>query len=230
MSKTKKIIILVAAIVVLVGVALTLTLILLPKDDTPEARDIYTIANESTATSVTTQIDYTTAEGDSLDGWFAMQSEGNNAIITYEFSRLQTVEEAAANGLGRIVREEGKYYYIDGIYYKSGEGTPWIGAPDDTEYKFNLDPAKLINPSVSNDGKMLVATMTPENCQEMFGFDIDAKDELVISVETNGTNLTRLEISCTTVSGAAVYIRSSYSYNTELDLDFSEIIGEPEEE
>ncbi len=230
MSKTKKIIILVAAIVVLVGVALTLTLVLWPKDSGDGEKDIYTIANESTATSVTTQIDYTTAEGDALEGWFAMQSEGNNAIITYEFSRLQTVEEAAENGLGRIVREEGKYYYIDGIYYKSGEGTPWIGAPDDTEYKFNLDKSKLINPAVSNEGKMLVATMTPENCVEMFGFDIDAKDELVIVVETNGTNLTRLEISCTTVSGAQVFIRNSYSYNTELDLDFSEIIGEPEEE
>ena len=230
MSKSKKIIILVAALVVLVGVALALVLIFWPKNDTEATRDIYTIANESNATSVTTQIDYTTAEGDSLDGWFAMQSEGNNAIIDYEFSRLQTVEEAAENGLGRIVTEKGKYYYIDGIYYKSGEGDPWIGAPDDTEYKFNLDKAKLISPSVSQDGKMLVASMTPENCVEMFGFDIDAKDELVLVIETNGTNLTRLEISCTTVSGATVYIRSSYSYNTELGLDFSEIIGEPEEE
>ena len=225
---TKKIISLLLALSMLFGVALVLGSCNSNEEDGP--RDIYAIANESTATSVTTQIDYTTAEGDSLDGWFAMQSEGNNAILTYEFSRLQTVEEAAENGLGRIVREEGKYYYIDGIYYKSGDGEPWIGAPDDTEYKFDLQESKLIDPSVSQDGKLLVATMTPENCVEMFGFDIDAKENLVLTVETNGTNLTRLEISCTTVSGASVYIRSSYSYNTELGLDFSEIIGEPEEE
>ena len=230
MSKSKKIIILVAALVVLVGVGLTLLFIFLPKGEDTGARDIYTIANESNATSVTTQIDFTTAEGESLDGWFAMQSEGNNAIIDYEFSWLQTVEEAAENGLGRIVTEEGKYYYIDGIYYKSGEGTPWIGAPDETEYKFELDQTKLINPTVSQDGKTLVATMTPTNCVEMFGFDINAKGDLVLVIETNGTNLTRLEISCTTVSDAKVYIRNSYSYNTELNLDFSEIIGEPEEE
>lgn len=225
---TKKIISLLLALSMLFGVALMLGSCNSNEEEVP--RDIYAIANESAATSVTTQIDYTTAEGDSLDGWFAMQSEGNNAILTYEFSRLQTVEEAAENGLGRIVREEGKYYYIDGIYYKSGEGEPWIGAPDDTEYKFDLQESKLIDPSISQDGKMLVATMTPENCVEMFGFDIDANGDLVLTVETNGTNLTRLEISCTTVSGASVYIRSSYSYNTELGLDFSEIIGEPEEE
>lgn len=191
------------------------------------AVDIYAVANSSKATTVTTQIDYTDADGNELDAWYEIKSEGNDAIIDYWFHKFTEVDEGAV-GLDRIVKVEGRYYYIDGLYYGSEAAEPEVGSPKDATYKFNLDKNKMIEPAVSDDGNSVRAAVTPENCADMFGFDLDADGNIAIEIVTNGVNLTRVELSCTTVTGARVSIRSSYSYNA-LDLDFSEILGEDEQ-
>lgn len=193
-----------------------------------ETKDIYTIANTSDATAVNTIISYTAPNGDMLPGWFVMKSEGNNAIIEYNFNRYQDPEESALGGAdaSRIVNVSGKTYYYGGKYYDEGEFVAWVGAPSDANFKFQLDPAKLTNPAVSIDGKTLTARITAEACLDMFGFDLDCdEDGVLLVLNTNGTYLTDVALSCASDSGAKISLVSSYTYK-ELTLDFTPITGE----
>lgn len=201
-----------------------------------EEKDIYTIANTSAATSVNTQVFYTTAEGDDLGGFYFMKSAGNDAIIEYSYKRLQHPEEVLQGAnMQRIIsvgsqENPCKTYYYEGKYYDDGETTPWVGAPSEIQFIFNLDSTKMLTSSVSGDGMTLTATITPENCEAMFGFDLDANEEnIALSVVAVAGYLNKVELRCTTDDGANVTIVSSYSYNDLTgQLDFSAITGEEE--
>ena len=195
-------------------------------------QDIYTIANTSNATAVNTIISYTAKNGDSLPGWCVMKSEGNNAIIEYDFYRYQYPSESAVDGevAERIVHSSGKTYYYEGKYYDEDEYVAWVGAPSSATFKFALDASKLTTPAVSLDGKTLTARMTADACLEMFGFNLKANEDGVLLVlNTNGTYLTDIALSCESVSGAKISLVSSYTYN-KLALDFSPITGEDDGE
>lgn len=217
----------------IVSILLVLTLALLALAGcAPEEgpKDIYTIANSSHATAVNTEVSYVTASGDDLSGWYEMKSEGNDAIIYYDFNRYQRPEEAALGGaeVSRIVNVTGTTYYYGGKYYDADELEAWVGAPADATFIFNVAADKFESATLSADGRTLVGVVTPAACLEMFGFDLDAnEDKITVTIGTNGTYLTEIALSCVTDSGATMVVRSSYSYN-ELDLDFSPITGEEE--
>ncbi len=201
-----------------------------------EQKDIYTIANTSAATAVNTQVFYTTKEGDDLGGFYFMRTAGNDAIIEYAYKRLQRPAEVLAGApISRIVEVGSaenpcRTYYYEGKYYDEGEPTPWVGAPSEIQFVFNLDKTKLESAALSADGKTLTAIVTPENCLAMFGFDLDANEEnIALIVNTLDEYLTRVELRCITDDGANVNIVSSYSYNDLTgQLDFSPITGEEE--
>lgn len=216
--------------ILLVAVILTLALTSCSMFTTDEKVSIYDIVNNSSATSITTQVRYVPSTGDEFTGWYIVQREDNNMIVDYEFNRYTTVEESVAAGTAdRITNEKGVVYYIDGAYYTSGDETktPWVGSPIDLDFKFNITKDKLIN--VFNPTENTVyADITPENCLEVFGIDFGAEGNIKIMFETNGVQLIELELSYITKSGADVGITSTYSYN-DLTLDFSEILGEETE-
>lgn len=226
----KKIISVILVLILALGAVLTLA------SCSEEQKDIYTIANTSAATSVNTQVFYTTAKGDDLGGFYFMKSAGNDAIIEYAYKRLQHPEEVLAGAdMQRIIavgsqENPCKTYYYEGKYYDDGETTPWVGAPSEIQFIFNLDSTKMLTSSLSADGMTLTATITPENCQDMFGFDLDANEEnIALSVVAVAGYLNKVELRCTTDDGANVTIVSSYSYNDLTgQLDFSAITGEEE--
>lgn len=198
-----------------------------------EQKDIYTVANTSSATSVYTQVFYTTEKGDDLSGFYFMKSAGNDAIIEYAYKRMQTLDEVL-NGAEpeRIisvgsVTEPCKTYYYGGKYYNDGDTAPWVGAPSEIQFKFNLDSTKMIAPVVAADGSKLTATITAESCNEMFGFDLDAdENNISLVVEAVDGYLTKVELKCITNDKSNVTITSSYSYNDLTgQLDFSAVPG-----
>ena len=188
---------------------------------------IYEIANNSTATAVTTKIAYAGADGgEDFDGWYVAKRDGNNMIVEYEYNRFRTVEESVADGnTDRIVEEKGVAYYFNGKYYNGGDDTvtPWVDLPLDIKFSFNISQDKLTNIKTP-DINSLKAEMTAEACREMFGIDISAEGPIALTIITNGIQLTEVEISYTTDSGASVTIRTTYSYN-DLTLDFTPITG-----
>ena len=226
----KKIVSLILVLTLLLGVILVLA-------SCAEAeKDIYTIANTSDATSVYTQVFYTTKEGDDLGGFYFMKSAGNDAIIEYAYKRLQHPEEVLLGAAPSRVISVGsaekpcKTYYYGGKYYDEGESTPWVGAPSEIQFKFNLDSSKMLSSTLSGDGMTLNATIDAAGCLEMFGFDLDANEENIsLLVEAIAGYLTKVELKCVTDDGANVTITSSYSYNDLTgQLDFSAVSGEDE--
>lgn len=197
-----------------------------------EQKDIYAIANSSPATQITTSVQYE-FEDEIIAAWYdiLVDDETNNAIVEYSYGRYLSIDEGAATGGDFLEESEGVIYYYNGVYYdKLGDtvSDPWVSAAADAEFKFNLVESLLISPVVSEDNTKLTATMTAENCKTMFGFDFDAEGEIDLEVLTNGVNLTDVNISCTTTSGATLVIETTYAPRSE-ELDFSLITGEEEE-
>ncbi len=192
---------------------------------------IYEVANNSSATSLTTNIGYVTASGDEFGGWYVAQRQGSNMIITYEYDRFRTVEESVATGeTGRKVAEEGIVYYLDGKYYNDSDAdkTPWVGSPMDVSFIFKLDKSKL-STIITPNSNLLYATVTAENYKAMFGVELDAEGVITMSVESNGVQVTGVQVSYTTKSGAKVTAYTTYSYN-DIELDFTPVTGEEETE
>lgn len=191
--------------------------------------DIYSIANNSTATAITTKIGYKSAAGEDFGGWYVAKRDGNNMIVEYEYDRYQTIEESVESGNSdRKIKEVGTVYYLNGKYYDSGDATktPWVGSPLDVNFKFNLDKSKLSN-IVTPEDNVLYATMTSEACSEMFGITINCEGTISLYIATNGVQLTEMQMVYTTASGASVTVFTTYSYN-DLALDFTPITGDPE--
>lgn len=229
--KKGKILILLLIVVLAVGALLVFTLVTPGGSGDAKPGDIYSIANNSTATAITTKVGYAAPSGDDFGGWYVAKRQGNNMIIEYEFDRYQTVEESLANGnTDRVVNEEGTIYYFNGKYYDSNDETltPWVDAPLTVNFKFNVSKDKLSNIVTPNDNT-LYATITPEACTEMFGIEIDCEGSISLYMATNGVQLTEMQLVYTTDSGATVTVFTTYSYN-DLVLDFTPITGDSEEE
>ncbi len=194
--------------------------------------EIYSIANNCSATQITTSVQYV-YENETISTWYdILVDDANNAIIEYEIGKYLSISEGVATGGDFVEEDSGVIYYYNGEYYDKteddGVSDSWISAAADADFKFNLDKSLLIDPVVSEDGTELTAKMTSENCKTMFGFDLDADGEIHLEVLTNGINLTDVNISCTTKNGAVLVIETTYTTRSG-ELDFSPIIGEVEE-
>ena len=185
-------------------------------------KDIYDIAAELAPTKTVTSVDYTAANGDDLSAWYTLESDGDDSIFTYEYKRYRTPEEAIEdNDTSKIKIIPGKLYCKDGKV--SEDGVNWTSSPVPTTISLNLTPDKLDGAVISEDGKTLTVTLTKENAVAVIGTDLSVAADGVLSltVKSNGTYLTEVVISCTTAEGAAVCVRTSYSYN-KLTLEFPE--------
>ena len=198
------------------------------------AGSLYDIANNSSATAITTSISYAPGGDNMADvfgGWYEIKRSGNNMIVDYQYNRYRTVSEGAEIGEdSRFIEEKGIIYYLDGKYYNHDDETktPWVDLPLDAGFKFKIDKAKLTSIK-STDSNSVTAKMSKEACLEMFGLELAAEGDISLSIITNGVQLTELEISYVTTSGATVKILTTYSYN-DLTLDFTPVIGEEETE
>ncbi|MBQ7363024.1 MAG: hypothetical protein IJW48_01095 [Clostridia bacterium] len=181
---------------------------------------IYTYAEELDPTRTVTSVEYTDANGIKLVGWYDLQVAGENSIFTYEYDRYRTVEEAVDEGVAdRIKTVSGTVYCKDGKY--SGDGVNWGSSPVATEIKLNLDPDLLSDAVISEDGNTLTAAITPENSEAVLGTSLSAVGNISITATANGTYLTGVVLTCTTIEGATVTVRTSYSRNV-IELTFPE--------
>lgn len=184
-------------------------------DDTP---DIYKLAEELSPTRVVTAVEYTDAKGVKLTGLYDLQTNGADSIFTFEYDRYLTAEEAIALGKNdKITRESGAVYMKDGK--ESYDGKLWTAPSVPTEIKLNLDPELLLNAVISEDGKTLTAEIANENAEAVIGSTLSAVGNISLVAKTNGTYFTELELSCSTIEGATLVMRTSYSRNV-IELEF----------
>lgn len=177
-------------------------------------KDVYDIAESSKPTKITTEVSYSTMEGDSLSGFYVTKVDGNDTVFEYTYDRLYTPAESIADGTNeRIKTVEGVIYYRDGVYY--GDEEEWKpGTGTAMDLQFNLKKRLLKDIELNEDETVLTAKITPENAVEVLGTDLKAIDDIDIVVETNGVNLTMVTVSCDTQLGS-VTIRTSYTYNAQ---------------
>lgn len=190
--------------------------------DGASSGNVYEIANSSKPTKVTTEVSYVTKSGDDLSGYFVTTVDGNNTVFDYYYERLSTPAESIADGTNNRVKPiDGTIYYIDGVY--SGDQDKWEpGTGTALDLKFNLDKSKLKEATLNEDGTVLTAKIAPENAADIIGTNLNATEDIEITVQTNGVNLTMIIISCNTANGAMT-IRTSYTYNAQ---DLSSVKGE----
>jgi hypothetical protein len=218
-NKMKKIISMILAI----SLVLVFGLALVSCKDKEEEKTIYDLASELNPTRVVTLAEYTDASGEKLIGEYDMQRNGGDYIFTFSYDRYRTAEEAIAEGIADPIKTvEGAVYCQGGKY--SGDAVVWGASPVATEIKLNLKEEYLTSPTVSDDGRVLTASLTKENAVNALGTSLSAAGNIDIKVESNGTYLTNITVTCTTESGAALVIRTSYSYNA-LTLVFPDAEG-----
>lgn len=196
-------------------------------DGASEKVSIYDIVNSSSATSITTSVDYKTESGDEFTGWYVVEREGNNMIVDYSFDRYATIDESI--GLDepkRIVTEANKIYYNDGKYYYEDDETktPWLGSPLGIDFKLNIDKSKLLSEYAPNPNQCYI-TIAADECVNMLGIDLKAVENVSVIINTNGVQLAELEITYTTESGSQVTLLSTYGYG-EITLDFGDYFEE----
>lgn len=182
-------------------------------------KDIFALAKSSvTPTRIVTDVTYQEKDGGSTyGGHYVTESEGQNAIMTYEYTRPARLDEAADSETKTV---KGTIYYKDGKVSTDGdtyetESLVWSGG------SFALDKALLADVTVSEDGRTLTATLTPENAEKILGSAPSTDGNITLTVKSNGTYITNVNLAYTTPSGAAVTVRTSRSYNV-IQLDFGD--------
>lgn len=172
---------------------------------------------ESTAaTKTVTLIDYVKADGDTVNDVYTMLVDGDDSIFEYVRTRMITPEEALELGVsGRYYSEPTKYiYYRDGLY--STDGANWTAAaPSLSTIKLELKEQYLTDAAITESGTDLTAKISGENIKNVFGVDLDVDGDFTIEVETDGTNLVRINIYGKTASGASLSISTSYTYSKQ---------------
>ena len=181
------------------------------------------IASKSNPTKVATEVTYLTNAGDKLDGYYETVTDGTNAIFSYYYERLATPAESVESGNSdRILSFEGVINFKDGSYFgDEEEWKPGVGTAFDLKFNFDLDLMKDV--VVNEDGNALEAKISAEDLPAVLGTDLHAAGDAVITITTNGVNLTAITVTCNTASGTLT-IRTSYTYNQQ------QLFPEPEVE
>lgn len=178
-------------------------------------KSVYEIAETSQPTKVTTEVSYSTVEGDVLTGFYVTSVNGSDTVFEYEYQRLATPADSIEDGnVDRIKTVQGVIYYHDGVY-TSGDNEEWKpGVGTAVDLDFNLNKRYLSDIEFNEDETVLTAKIAPENAATVLGTDLRAIDDILITVETNGVNLTMVTISCMTQLGEMT-IRTSYTYSAQ---------------
>lgn len=204
---------------IILALVCVLTIVSCKKDDqntkTPEDYVNSAIASSS-PTKITTNISY--KKGDlNYGGRFEMMIEGENSILDYTFTRPAAIEDMAET---IVITKEGTVYRKDGQYTVVGDeyDGSFNGA---TGFTFNMtkDNFKTFNISEANGRYTLVATVTGDKVDTVFGTDLKENGDVVITIVANSSYLESVIVTYKTASGADVRVDSTYTYDA-LTLNF----------
>ncbi len=172
------------------------------------------IIEKSAPTKITTMVSY--IGEDTLNGTYVNEIDGDKSKFTYEFERRALVSEMHDSKIKTI---SGAVYYKDGKVSKT-EGESWEDAPTAVgAYKLNLDKGNFKSYEYTEDGNSVNAVLAADKAQAVFGVAIATTGDITVKITTNGTYLYGVDISYTSQDGAAVSIRTSYTYSP-VTLDF----------
>ena len=173
--------------------------------------------------TITTMVSYNYTDANnadnsvSLSGYYKTETRWEKSIFSYTYERLATVEEQ--NPDGRIMKISGKIYRNGNQVSSTGDAFEDGSALPGANFNLNLKPENFDSYTVATDGKSFTAKVTGDNIKKALGVALSTNaDGANISVTSNGSIITGLTVSYTTVSGASLFVATSYTYNpVELD-------------
>ena len=132
---------------------------------------------------------------------------GNLFLAGADDAVVLTAPVEQRNGNVRLLRLKDGVYYGDVEKWKPGTGTAF-------DLKFNVDEELFKDVVLNEDATKLTAKISAENLKAFIGTDLNATGDATVTLETNGYNLTILEVACSTANGQ-LSIRTSYTYNVQ---------------
>lgn len=190
------------------------------KDETPDLYDVLDQKIEPTRTVSTTK--YTFVDnGDNevtLHGTFDTSVSGKDSITTYTYERMALPAEDAES---RIVTVKGGLFVNGDKTWTDGDPLDEDAVPQAAVKTVELNSARLsgLSAKMSEDGKELTVTIPASRANSVLGVPVAARNNVTLTITTNGVHVTGIVISYLTLNEAAVEIRTSYSYNV-LELSF----------
>ncbi len=176
------------------------------------------IVNNAKPTRIITQVNYTD-NGETLKGKYTTQYDRADNLGQFDFSYERIAipgESSSATSKetisGTVYSKDGSFSYDDCATWQGG-GSGYL------DYSLDISESKFTSYEISEDGNSITAVVSPENAKRVFGTNISADGDIVLSVVTSGTDVYSVSITYTTVSGAAVSIDTSYE-SLIIDLDF----------
>ena len=176
----------------------------------------------SSPTEVVTQVTYSYPSSEKLsefngklNGFYMLRIDDSDSIFDYEYRTLATPEEMIPDGVKLV---KGTLYCKDGKTSVDGDSWSVITA-DTVNAQFTLVKGYFKTYEKSEDEKTLTATITGENIANIIGHELSANGDINFVLKTNGIYLTGIEINYKSLSGADVFINTSYTYN-DIELEF----------
>lgn len=212
----KKIISLLLSLTLMLGCMLVLGSCGNPEEPEFTVATICNMTESTAATKTVTLIDYVKANGDTINDVYTMIVDGDDSIFEYVRTRMITPAEALELGVsGRYYTEPTQHvYFKDGLY--STNGADWTAAaPSLSTIKLELKEEYLTGAAITESGTDLTAKISGENIKKVFGVELDVDGDFTIEIETDGTNLARINIYGKTSSGASLSINTSYTYSKQ---------------
>ena len=170
--------------------------------------DYFEMIQESEPTGITTKTYHTRPNGISYEGYYKTVITADGFVFDYEY---QQRNEQFVEGESSVETVTGQVTYQDGRYIVDGES---VAAAPNVAYmniKLDITADNVGDYKASKDQKSITSTISKDNVKAIFGADIDA-NEAELKVTTNGTYLTKVDLTYTTADGSAVYIEIGYVY------------------
>ena len=166
----------------------------------------------SLPTKIVTHVNYVFGE-DIFEGVYSTEMDRVNkkTQFSFEYDRMAIPGEDVSDDY--IKTESGVVLFKDGEVLRS-EGSDWETLGDGyLTLSLSIVQSMLATAEVSEDGCDLVATVSAQNTERVFGSAIDAKGDVTLEIDTNGTYLYSVKISyVANGTDASITVETSYEY------------------
>lgn len=195
-------------------VALTLVFALFSCGGGSQLDEFIDIFENSEPTMITTYV-----TEDNKD--FTLNSSQTTIIYGEDFEIKYEGEKLQIPGPGMNEDEYKKPVSVN-IFYHNGQfsvdgGETWTTAMPDTDtelVKFDLGAADIDEYEVDRTGKKLTAVLSAEQAAALLGVAVNANEDGVsLTIEHDGANLRKINVTYTTESETTVTIVTSYTYD-----------------
>ena len=147
----------------------------------------------------------------SLSGFYKTVTQWNRSIFTFNYERMPWPEEqndGTVKEISGTIYKDGDKVSVDGDNFEDTSALPGYGIT------VSLSKDNFDSYTVSENRKSFTAKLTGGNIKKALGTELSANAEgVTLYVASNGIVITGITVSYTTVSGADVFIATSYTYN-----------------